>query len=45
MFPLWNNTGSHGLKPVKICLSAGLNMKEATLFKRHLGGPLKETIG
>jgi hypothetical protein len=36
MLPLCNNTGSHGLKPVKIDLSASLNMKEATLFKRHL---------
>jgi hypothetical protein len=40
----WNNTDSHGLKPVKIFSSAGLNMKEVTLFKRHLGWTVKETV-
>jgi hypothetical protein len=45
MQPQWNNTDSHGLKPMKICLSVGLNMKEVILFKKYLGWTVKETVG
>jgi hypothetical protein len=45
MQPQWKNTDSHGLKPMKICLSVGLNTKEVIIFKKYLKWNVKETGG
>jgi len=45
MLPRWSRTDSHGPIHVKNYLSAGLNMKEATLFKKYLGWTDKEIVG
>jgi hypothetical protein len=44
MFPLWNNIGSHGIKPMKLYLLVGLIMKEVIVFKKYLGWIVKETV-
>ena len=40
----WNNTGFHGPTPVNNSLSDGLIMKEATLFKKHLGWTVERML-